>query len=111
VIAVVALVGSVIMFMGVDKNRGTERGRQAFAAEIQQSYAKTSPSVRVYIEGRTLVIENRGETDESIDAAAQQFHEVLAKNGRNAKAWVLGFEAIKLTNGGHEQRLAPADPP
>ena len=111
VIAMIALLGSVVMFMGNGKSRGTERGREEFAAEVQKSYAKISATIHVYVDGCTLVIESPSDSDEAVDASAQQYHEALAKHGSNAKAWVLGFDAIKLTNGSHAQRLAPPDAP
>jgi hypothetical protein len=110
-IATIALVGSIVMYMSVWTSRGTERGRKAFAAEVQQAYAKAGANVRVYIEGRTLVIDSPDDTDAQVDAAVQQLHAQLAHHGPNAKAWALGFDAIKITNGSHAQRLAPPDAP
>lgn len=110
-VAMAVLIGSVVVYIDARQDRGTERGRKAFAAEVQQAYAKAGPSVHVYIQGRTLVIESSTDTDEQIDAAAQQLHAQLQQHGPNAKAWVLGFDAIEITNGRHEVRLAPPDPP
>lgn len=111
VIAMVALIGSFVVYFSVGENRGTERGRKAFAAEVQDSYAKAGTDIRAYIEGRTLVLESAAGTDEQIDALAQDLHTMLKRNGDKAKVWVLGFDAIEVKNGSHEQRLAPADPP
>lgn len=111
VIAMVALIGSVLVYISVGESRGTERGRQALAAEIQKGYADAGASAHVFIEGRTLVIEIAAATDEQIDVIAQQYHTLLKPNGNNARVWVLGFDAMTFTNGTHVQRLAPPDSP
>lgn len=111
-IATIVTVGSIFIYFTSMNSQGTERGRVAFAAEVQQSYEKAGVgTVRVYIEGRSLIIEGKSDTDEQIDEAAQLMTAQLRSAGRNAKAWVLGFENIKLTNGSHTRLLAPSDPP
>lgn len=111
-IAIVVTVGSVLVYFSTVKAPGTERGRAAFAAEVQHSYEKAGvTTVRVFVEGRSLIIEGKTDTAEQIDEAAQQMTSQLRAAGSNAKAWMLGFENIKLTNGSHTRLLAPADPP
>jgi hypothetical protein len=91
---------------------GTERGRTAFAQEVQASYDKAgvAGAVRVYVTERDLVIEAKGDTNEQIDAAADGLQAQLASVGRRAKAWVLGFKQIVITNGSYQRTLQPQDP-
>jgi hypothetical protein len=111
-LALTVTIGSALVYLTTVNSPGTERGRAAFVTELQQTYAKAGvTSVRVFIEGRSLVIEGKLDSDEQIDAVAQEMHVQLRKTGPNAKAWMLGFENIKLTNGTRTRFLAPADPP
>ena len=91
---------------------GTERGRAAFASEVQQSYDKAAGSgrVRVYVNDRALFIESTGDTDQQIESAADSMQMQLASVGRRAKAWVVGFKFIVMTNGSHQRVLAPDAP-
>ena len=107
-VATVITVGSLVMLFGVSQKQGTERGRKAFAAEVQKGYVDAGiTSVRVYIEERTLVIEAPSDTNEQIDQAADMLRAQLVQAGANAKAWVLGFQTLKVTNGTHSRLLAP----
>lgn len=109
VLGTLAIVGSIyVSFAARTDHRGTERGREAFAQEVQQSYRDAGAlAVRVSASRRTLVIESP-ESDEAIDASAAALRAELEKHPRNAKAWLLGFERIRVTNGSHEALiLAP----
>lgn len=110
-VATIVTIGSVVITLLVMQGGGTERGRQSFAREVQQSYDKagTTGHVRVYIVDRDLVIEGPDDTNEQIDTAADTLHLQLASVGRRAKAWALGFERIVITNGSYRRMLTPND--
>jgi hypothetical protein len=107
-IAVAVTVGSLLVYFKVETSQGTQRGRIAFVEEVKQGYVKAGiTTVEVYIEGRALVIKGETDTDEQIDEAARGMEVQLRSHGRNAKAWVLGFRNIKITNGRHTRFIAP----
>jgi hypothetical protein len=109
-IATAVTIGSILVYFAVENTTGSERGRTQFAAEIQENYSKQgSPAVRVFVEKTTLVIEGLTDTDEQIDQAANMMTTQLRTHGANAKAWVLGFSSIKLTNGTHSRWLRRAE--
>jgi hypothetical protein len=111
-IATIVTIGSVIVSLQTMQGGGTERGRTAFAQEVQAGYDKAgvAGAVRVYVTDRDLVIEAKGDTNEQIDAAADGLQAQLASVGPRAKAWVLGFEHIVVTNGSYQRTLQPQDP-
>lgn len=109
-VATVVTVGSIFVYYTTETSTGSERGRNAFAAEIQKNYVDQGISnVRVYVVNRTLVIEGQSDTDEQIDQAANMMGAQLQTHGPNAKAWVLGFKSIKLTNGVHIRMIRSAE--
>ncbi|HEY5921163.1 MAG TPA: hypothetical protein VIV11_05810 [Kofleriaceae bacterium] len=111
-IATIVTIGSVVVSLQTMQGGGTERGRASFAREVQQSYEQAAPgAVRVSVDERVLVIESKGDTDAQIDGAADQMHAQLATAGRRAKAWVLGFKHIVITNGSHKRTLSPDNAP
>lgn len=111
-IATIVTIGSIVVSLQTMQGGGTERGRAAFADEVQASYDKAGVvgAVRVHVTERDLVIEAPGDTNEQIDAAADALQAQLASVGRRAKAWVLGFEHIVITNGGYRRTLEPDSP-
>jgi hypothetical protein len=109
VLGVLAIAGSIYVGFAARTNHlGTERGREAFAREVQQSYHDAGArDVHVSASRRTLVIESP-ESDAAIDASAAVLRAEIEKHPRSAKAWLLGFERIRVTNGSHEALiLAP----
>lgn len=111
-VAMIVTIGSVVVSVMAMQGSGTARGRTAFASEVQQSYDKAvgSGRVRVYVNEQSLFIESTGDTDQQIDSAADSMQLQLASVGRRAKAWVVGFMRIVMTNGSHQRVLVPADP-
>jgi hypothetical protein len=111
-IATVVTIGSVLVSLQAMHTTGTERGRMAFAAEIQQTYAKAgAATVHVYVDNLDLVIESSTDTEAQIDSGAQMIHGQLVTSGPRAKAWILGFKRIVVTNGSYQRTLSPDDPP
>lgn len=111
-IAWVVTIGSVIVSLQTMQTTGTERGRGLFATEVQQGYVNAgAATVRVHVDDRNLVIESSTDTEAQIDSAAELLHGQLVTTGRRAKAWVLGFKHIVVTNGSYKRTLSPGDPP
>lgn len=111
-IATVVTIGSVIVSLQTMHGPGTERGRTLFATEVQQGYTKAgATTVHVYVDNLDLVIESPTDTEAQIDAAAQLVHGQLVTTGSRAKAWLLGFKHIVVTNGSYKRMLSPDDPP
>jgi len=104
VLGVLAITGSIYVgFVARSSGRGTERGRAALAAELQQKVnANNEDKVQVMASGRTLVMTLQSAPPAVIDEVAASWRTELEKNGKNAKVWVLGFERIRFTNGTHE---------
>ena len=106
-VAALVVVGSLVVgVISIASKPGSERGRKAFVAEIQAAY--TDAPVRVYANDLQLVIESTSDPDAAIDAAAAQLGSQIASHGKNAKAWVVGFESIVITNGRHQRLLRPS---
>jgi hypothetical protein len=112
-IATVVTIGSVVVSLQTMKGGGTARGREMFAQEVQSTYDKLAVgTVRVYIDGEVnLVIEGKTDTNEQIDEAATAMDSELVKVGSRAKAWVVGFKRIILTNGSYQRVLTRDAPP
>lgn len=109
-IATIVTIGSIGVSLFVMQGGGTERGRMNFAREIQAAYDKLAPdSVRVQVKELILVIEAVQDNDAQIDEAANAMQAQLATAGKNAKAWVVGFERIIVTNGRHERSIRAGD--
>lgn len=106
-VATLVVAGSLVIGVMSLGSTGTDRGRKAFVAEIQTAYDKAGAPVRVYANGLQLVIEAPSDTDESIDAAADAMQATLAEHGGRAKAWVVGFESMVITNGKRQRLLRP----
>jgi hypothetical protein len=107
-LAVVAFIGSMVMGFVGGSASGSERGREAFVAEIQQNYVQGGAiAVRVRAENAGLIIESPTDTNEQIDGAAEQLRQQLKVSGSNAKAWLVGFKQIVVTNGPYKQVLTP----
>jgi hypothetical protein len=85
---------------------GSEQGRQAFVAEVRADYA-ASPGVRVSAQGTVMNLESAVDTDEALKAAADGLRQQIRANGSNAKAWLVGFTAIEMTNGSINDRITP----
>lgn len=110
-VATIVTIGSVVVGVQAMQGGGTERGRAAFASEVQAGYDKAGvgDSVRVYVDDRVLVIEAKGDTNEQIDVANDAVAAQLASVGRRAKAWVVGFKKIVITNGTYRRELVSPD--
>jgi hypothetical protein len=79
---------------------GSTAGREAMAREMQAAFDQNAPGlVRVRVDGTTLWIESRTDTAEQIRGAAEQFQAAIKVHGRNARAWLVGFEKVSFTNG------------
>src|SRR5262249_18378806 len=87
---------------------GGERAREAFAAELQGNYAAAGiTSVTVKASGTNMTIASPTESDERIETAAEEVRQQLRASGSNAKAWIVGFKQIIVTNGQRTVRLTP----
>jgi hypothetical protein len=104
-LSVLALAGSfVVPFLA--GTGGSEQGREAFVAEVQTGYADT-PGVRVSAQGTVMKIESAVDTDESLKVAADALRQQIRVSGSSAKAWLVGFTAIEMTNGSAVERITP----
>jgi hypothetical protein len=107
-IAMLAVIGSVVVTIYVRQATGSERGRAMLASEMQDRYAEIAPGkLRVFAEGRDLVIEAPGDTSEQIDASAELMNGQLDAAGKRARAWVVGFESVIVTNGSYSRTITP----
>ena len=104
-LSLVAVVGSVVVWT-LAPGTGTEKGRQDFAKEVQSSYPA---GVEVLADGLTLRIESTGDSDAQIAEAATLLRRQLQTTGENAKAWLVGFKRIELTNGRYTESIEPED--
>ena len=86
---------------------GSAKGREALAAEIQADYLALALPVTVKAKGRELVIETPTDTADQIDIEAAMLRKKFAVRGANAKAWLVGFRVVKITNGSHEAVIVP----
>ena len=107
-IATLAIVGSIVVGVVARSSfGGSERGRASFAQELQQTYQQQGLPVSVEIRDLDLVIEAPSDSAAQIDAAADMFQHELDRSGRNAKAWVVGFKRMIVTNRRHERVVKP----
>jgi hypothetical protein len=105
-IATVALIGSVVITIYVRQGNGSERGREILVREMQDEYAQVAPGkLRVYASQKSLVVEAREDTNEQIDAAAEQMNSNLAAAGKQARVWVVGFDSVIITNGSYSRTI------
>ncbi len=103
-LSAIAIVGSILIHLtGLGAGKGTERGRNDLAAEMQAPYPPGTVNVRA--DGSTLRIESMGETDGQIIVSADFMRQQLAKAGENAKIWAVGFERIDVTNARHVETI------
>jgi hypothetical protein len=102
-LSLVALVGSIAVSV-LASGTGTEKGRLDFANEVQSSYPA---GVEVRADGLTLRIESAGDTDAQIAEAATLLRRQLQTTGENAKAWLVGFSRIEITNGRYSESVEP----
>jgi hypothetical protein len=107
-IATIALIGSVVITIYVRQGTGSERGREILVREMHSEYTKVAPGkLRVYASKRSLVVEAPGDTNEQIDAAAEQMNSDLAATGKQARVWAVGFDSVVITNGSYSRTVTP----
>lgn len=107
-LSAVAILGSFFIAFIVAGQNGTEKGRQNFIRELQAEYDRNVPGlVTVKAEGRTVVIFSPNDPTESVIAAAEDIDRRLKQSGRQAKAWLVGFTSIKITNGRYTSECRP----
>jgi len=105
-IATFVTIGSIVVSIIVMQGGGTERGRTAMAAEIQQAYDKEVPGqVKVLVDGTDITILASGDTNEQVDAAAASMEAALERAGDRAKMWAVGFEHVIISNGTHKRLI------
>lgn len=105
VLSTLAVAGTIyVWYAHTTREPGTERGRQAFAAELEHNMNVDGSEAKVSVvaSGRALVMTLREASNAEIDAVAAAWSAGLEEAGKNARVWVLGFERIRFTNGTHE---------
>lgn len=96
-------------YVSTKQGTGSERGRQRFAADIQAGYDEEEAPVKVLIEGLTLRILAPGDADAAIRSVAADLRRSIASD-HDARAWVVGFERLEVSNGRLTEVIARPQP-
>jgi hypothetical protein len=104
------LVGSLLIgFAGGSGSSGTERGRTALAADLQERYERMGLlSVHVRAVGLELRIESTQESG-IVNDSVELMHRELVRLGATANVWQVGFTEVVVTNGETHRVLRPTD--
>lgn len=109
-VVLLLLVAAAAEVYGRVESPGSERGRRGVVEEFERAYHKAGArDVRVEAHDLELRIVSPTDPDDKIEAFAKLLRQQLATAGPSARAWLVGFNVVTVTNGKHVVALPAAE--